>query len=255
MPRLPPAFAPALAAGAVAVRSAGAEATVAAPAGHERARSPRRQLERQLDDSRGRDAIGDVRTAPGSASRRSSASAIGPSRGEAAKEPILPTSRSASSSAAPGAAGALRRRPRSMAVRLALPIQPRDRLLPDVAALRVGHRPLVKPGLLRHRRLVDLDAEARATVLDPHGLGDGLVDRHGAGGEQRVASARPSARSRRAGRGRPRCGSRAPPRRPRSSRGSSCSASRARRATSSSARGPISDSSPRWSVRLCSCAA
>ena len=50
--------------------------------------------------------------APGSASRRTMASAIGPNRGDVTTLPSLPTSRSPSRSGAPGATGADRRRPR-----------------------------------------------------------------------------------------------------------------------------------------------
>ena len=77
-----------------------------------------------------------------------------------------------------------------MAVRLAAPVQPRDGLLTDVAALREADRAVVEAGLLRDRRVVEVDPVAGAAGLDADDLGRGLVDGDRAGGEQRVAHAR-----------------------------------------------------------------
>ena len=90
-----------------------------------------------------------VTSAPVSASRRTIASAIGPWAGETTAVPTEPTSRSPSRIGSPSAAGAPSRSPTQPAVRPALVVQARDRLLADVAALGEAHRALVDPGLLR----------------------------------------------------------------------------------------------------------
>jgi len=72
-----------------------------------------------------------------------------------------------------------------MAVGLALVEQARHRLLADVAALGEADGPVVEPGLLGDRRVVDVDAEARAPGLDAHELGGLLGDLDGPGRHQR----------------------------------------------------------------------
>src|SRR5437588_1742962 len=57
-----------------------------------------------------------------------------------------------------------------MPVRLAAVVEPRDGLLPDVAALREGHRALVQSGLLRDHGVVQVDSVAGAASLDAKGL-------------------------------------------------------------------------------------
>src|SRR5215207_64275 len=86
---------------------------------------------------------------------------------------------------------ALRRRPTQLepaqvAVRLAAEVQPRDRLLADVAALLERHRARVQAGFLRDHRVVEIDPVARPAGLDAADLGVGLgrIDRAG-GGERR----------------------------------------------------------------------
>src|SRR6185312_7550854 len=63
------------------------------------------------------------------------------------------------------------------AVRLALVIEARDGLLADVAALLERDRALVEAGLLRDRRVVQVDAVARAAALDAQRLDRVLGDR------------------------------------------------------------------------------
>jgi len=74
-------------------------------------------------------------------------------------------------------------------VRLAAIVQPRDRLLSDVAALRERHGALVEPGLLGDHGVVEVDAVARTAVLDPQRLGRRLGHGRGAGGLERGAYA------------------------------------------------------------------
>ena len=64
--------------------------------------------------------------------------------------------------ASPARRPAREAQPAQVAVRLALVVQARDGLLADVAALREAHRALVEAGLLRDRRVVEVDAVARA---------------------------------------------------------------------------------------------
>jgi len=68
-----------------------------------------------------------------------------------------------------------------VAVGLAAVEQARDGLLADVAAFREADGALVEPGLLRDRRVVEVDSVARAPALDPHDLRRDLGHRHGAG--------------------------------------------------------------------------
>ena len=105
-----------------------------------------------------------------------------------------------------------------MAVGRALPVEARDGLLADVAALREGHRALVQPRLLGHRVLAELDAEAGTARSTRSVSAVRLVDRHGPAPARRPRAGRRSPRSRRAGRGPPRCGSLARRRRPLRSR-------------------------------------
>jgi DNA polymerase-3 subunit epsilon len=67
-----------------------------------------------------------------------------------------------------GCAAAGHPQPPQEAVRLAAVIQPRDRLLADVAPLRERHRALVEACLLRDHRVVQIDAVPRPAVFDPH---------------------------------------------------------------------------------------
>jgi hypothetical protein len=98
---------------------------------------------------------------PGDASRRTSASAIGPKRGDTQAEQDLgaPLDRLGES------------QPPQVAVRLAAPVKPGDGLLPDVAALLEVDRALVDAGLLRHGLGVHVDAQPRAAGLDAQALG------------------------------------------------------------------------------------
>jgi len=63
-------------------------------------------------------------------------------------------------------------------------VQPRDRLLPDVAALGEAHGALVEAGLLRDDGVVEVDAVARAPAFDAQHVGGGLVGLHRAGRQQ-----------------------------------------------------------------------
>ena len=142
--------------------------------------------ERELDDLGRRVAARRLpRVAPGSASRRTSARATGPWRGETTAVPTVPTTRSPSRSSSPCGAGGREAQSAQVAVRLALVVQARDGLLAHVAALREGHRPLVEAGLLRDDRVVEVDAVARAPGLHAQHLGRGLVHVRGAAGAQR----------------------------------------------------------------------
>ncbi len=121
---------------------------------------------------------------PGRASRRTSASAIGPSAGDTvtlppARQRVLEREFIARlrRAAKPQAA--------EVAIGLAAVVQPRDRLLADVAALRERDRAFVEAGLLGDHAVVEVDAVARAAALDPQALGGRL--RH------RPAPASPSA--------------------------------------------------------------
>ena len=116
-------------------------------------------------------------TSPGSASRRTSASPIGPSRGELTALVTRPTSRPASSSGVPGRDRRREAQAAQMAVRLALVEEARDRLLADVAALREADGALVEPGLLRDHGLVEVDAVARPPGLHARDLGVALASR------------------------------------------------------------------------------
>ena len=139
-------------------------------------------------------------------------------------------------------------------VGLAAVVQPRHRLLTDVAALGERHRALVEPGLLRDDRVVEVDPVARPAALDPQAFGRGLGDRNGArvlqGRPQRVelgcVAQQVDARRR--------CGSRATLDAADRTSGDvrRARASGSRGARTRAASGPISDSSPRSSVRLCS---
>ena len=133
--------------------------------------------ERQLHDDCGRAVSPTSTVAPGSASRRTSASAIGPSAGETTELPTRPTPRSPRRSSSPVRGRRRQAQPAQMAVGLALVEQPRDGLLADVAALGEAHRALVQRGLLRDRRVVHVQAEARAPGLDAQDLGGRLGDR------------------------------------------------------------------------------
>ncbi len=178
-------------------------------------------------------------TSPGAASRRTSASAIGPSAGETQAEPDASDDLARRAAApSPRSAGSRQAQAAQVAVRLALVVQPGDGLLADVAALREAHGALVDAGLLGDRVAVHVEAEARPAGLDPQALGGLLGDRLDARAPRsRPASRRRSrrrrGRSRRRGRARPRrrrARPRAAPRRARRApRGRSATAARAPR--------------------------
>src|SRR5271166_3327595 len=62
-----------------------------------------------------------------------------------------------------------------MAVRLALVVEPRHRLLADITALGEAHRALVQTGLLGNHAVVEVQPVAGAPVLDAHDLRRGLA--------------------------------------------------------------------------------
>ena len=78
---------------------------------------------------------------------------------------------------APRSAGSRQPQAAQVAVRLAPVVEPRDRLLADVAALREAHGALVDARLLRHRVRVHVEAEPRPAGLDPDALRRLLGDR------------------------------------------------------------------------------
>ena len=176
-----------------------------------------------------------------------------PEPGETTALPTRPTAARRSRARRPAATGAAQPQPPQLTVRLAAVVQPRDRLLADVAALRERHRALVEPGLLgdhacRRGRCRSAGGRAR-----PAALGGGLGDRRRARRLERGAQRARCRRRRTAGRRRRRCGSRG--RRPRRSSTSSWACSARRQlggAGDRAGRGPISESRPRSSVRLCS---
>jgi hypothetical protein len=63
-------------------------------------------------------------------------------------------------------------------------VQPGDGLLADVAALGEADGALVEPRLLGDDRVVEVDAVARAPVLDPQDIRRRLVDLDGAAFDQ-----------------------------------------------------------------------
>ena len=73
-----------------------------------------------------------------------------------------------------------------MAVGLAPVVEPRHCLLADVAALREAHRALVEAGLLGDRALVDVHPVAGSPVLDAHDLRGRLA--HGSAPASRRAA-------------------------------------------------------------------
>ena len=167
--------------------------------------------------------------------------------------PSVPTSRSPSRSGAPDGAARGQPQPAQVAVRLAAEVQPRDRLLADVAALLERDRAVVETGLLRDHGVVEVGAVARPAALDPADLVRGLRRGHGAGARsaRRRRARPPPRRTGRRRRGRSRSAARSPRRRsPRGGRARARAAPpRPRRAAPA---GPTSDSSPVSSVRLCS---
>ena len=96
-----------------------------------------RRRERQLDTT----AVAPpaCSSSPGAASRRTSASAIGPRRGETTLEATRPTSRSPSDERGAGRDRLAQAQAAQVAVGLAAPVQARDGLLADVAALGEAH--------------------------------------------------------------------------------------------------------------------
>ena len=191
--------------------------------------------------------------APDSASRRTRARPIGPSVGESTALLKRPTVCSPRRSSAPGCAGSLQAQAAQMAVGPAPVVETRDRLLADVAALREAHRALVQPRLLGDRALVDVHAVARPAVLDAHDL-RGLLG-HGLRAALAQRRGQPLGRRRRRRTGRRPCRCGRPASRCRRSRPARSRARRPagpRRAAMRAASGPISDSRPRSSVRLCS---
>ena len=126
---------------------------------------------------------------PGSAWRRTSASAIGPWTGETTGARDAPDLLLAELQR--GARLDRRAEPQAaqVAVRLAAVEEPRDGLLADVAALGEGDGALVEAGLLGDHAVVEVDAVAGAAVLDADDLRGGLADLDGARGDQRAAHA------------------------------------------------------------------
>ena len=186
---------------------------------------PPGRLERQLDHSAVTPCSPTASVSPGAASRRTSASAIVPSRGESTALLTCPTGRSPSRSSSPGRRGPDRRRQHrspQVAVGLAPVVQARHGLLADVAALREAHRALVEAGLLGDhaarrcprrsgggrarrarspRRLADRVRAALDERLAQR-LGVGGVAQHvdaGVGGARSAARERPAICARRVG--------------------------------------------------------
>ena len=115
---------------------------------------------------------------------------------------------------------------------------------PDVAALGEAHGALVEAGLLGDHGLVEVDAVARAAMLDAQALGRLLADRHGAARAQRRLRALGVAGLAEQVDARRRCAPRARPRRRARAAAFACSASPSCSAPATLAeRGPISDSS------------
>ena len=190
---------------------------------------------------------------PGAASRRTSASAIGPCSGDSTTEPSRADLALAEPQRLAVGGRAAQPQPAQVAVRLAAEVQPRDGLLADVAALLERHRARVQAGLLRDHGVVEVDAVARPAGLDAAHLGVGLA-RRAPRPRRRARRRRARCRRRRTARrrrGRWRSAAparrRSPPRGARARSSGSSSAPAMRRAS-----GPISDSRPRSSVRLCS---
>ena len=149
------------------------------------------------------------------------------------------------------------RRPRRWRLGLPRAVQPRDRLLADVAALREAHRALVEPGLLgdrRCRRGRRRSAGGRARRARTSAAASSTGDRARVDAARRarasVSSASQSTSTPDVGARSSRTGA------PAISRGAcACSARRAGRRRRRRRRGAAarcSDSSPRSSVRLCS---
>jgi len=87
--------------------------------------------------------------------------------------------------------GAVEAQAAQHAIGAAAVVEPGDRFLPGVTALGEAHRAIGQPSFLRHRAFVQLDAVARAPVLDPHQLGGALG--HAFGHGARGAGARGAA--------------------------------------------------------------
>ena len=229
------------------------------PAGGARAERPsrRRSAKRQLDDlARSSSPPAPTETVePGGASRRTKASAIGPRRGDSAVARHASDRPAVEAELLAGLAPRPQPQPAQLAVGLAAVEQPRDGLLAHVAALGERHRALVEPRLLGDHGVVEVDPVAGPPALDAQALGGRLAHRQ----SRRPPRARLAARSvspRRTGDPRPRrCGSRAPGRRRRDRDDHVrvlLGRQTRRRRPASAASGPISDSMPRSSVRLCS---
>ena len=140
-----------------------------------------------------------------------------------------PTAFSPSGSRRRGATVGLELQHAQAAVRVAAVVQPRDRLLARVAALREADRPLGQAGLGRQHAVVDLAAEARACRL---GCGGARAPRRAIGAprarvEQLDGRARRSRRSGAALARRGRSSTCAPRARSRPSPRSACAAARA----------------------------
>ena len=112
------------------------------------------------------------------------ASAIGPSRGDVHDRPERPDLALAEPQRGTRRRGRGQPQPAQVAVRLAAEVQPRDRLLADVAALLERHRAVVETGLLRDHGVVEVGAVARPAALDPADLVRGLRRGHRAGRDQ-----------------------------------------------------------------------
>ena len=93
---------------------------------------------------------------------------IGPNRAESVTDVTRPTSASSTITRVPSGGGAaVEAQAAHAAVRVAAVMQPRDRLLARVTALGEADRPILEPGLGRHRLAIELMPEAGHPRLDP----------------------------------------------------------------------------------------
>ena len=108
--------------------------------------------------------------------------------------PTVPTSRSPSSSGSPVLGGGAQAQARAgVRLRLAPVVQPRDRLLADVAALLEVDGPLDDPRLGGHRLGAHVEPEPGPPGLDPDDLGGLLAHLGGARLPEQLAQRSPPA--------------------------------------------------------------
>ena len=107
-------------------------------------------------------AAGHSTSSPGAASRRTSASAIGPRRARRRPSRSCRLPSSPSTIGSPRSAGCGQAQAAQPSVGLALVVEPRDGLLAHVAALGEADGALVEAGLLRDRGAAHVEPEARA---------------------------------------------------------------------------------------------